>query len=813
LAGTIKGIVIDIGGNTAPLDKALQGVNKTSKDLQTELKQVEKLLKLDPTNTELLAQKQKLLADSVENTKGKLDTLKEAEKQVQQQIKEGKVSEEQYRALQREVVATEQKMQGLESQAKQTNAVLSKDDAVKNLKNIGLAAGATAVAAGAAFVAMGVSELENADKIQTTADIYGLTAERVQELTYVGTKLDVELDTITKAQSLLTKNMYLAKDGTGAQADAFNALGISIVDSNGNLRDGKTVMDETITALGKLPNETERDAVAMKLFGKSAMELNPLIKAGGDEIARLSEEARKSGAVLSNESIEGLDGFKDSADALKLSVQGLIGNALAGMLPQLQGLLNNLIELPKWIEKNKTLLEIIGIAIGTLTTAIIAYNIAAGWAAITTGIMTTATAAFGAVLAFVTSPITIIILAIGALIAVGVLLYKNWDTIKETCSVVWNFIVGIFNGVIDFVKNNWQALLLMIVNPFAGAFKLLYDNCEGFRNFIDNFVEGIKQAFANAWNSIVSFFTETIPKWIAAVIKWFDELPYNLGLAIGKMIGSIIQFGIDAWKWITTELPKIITGIIDWFKELPGKIWDTLVLIVTKIAEFQIKILNWIAENFPKIISSIIDFFKELPSKIWNAIMGIIDKLIELKDSMINWIVTELPNFINKFVEFMQQLPAKMLDIGKNIVTGIWNGITGMASWLWDKVTDFVSGIVDGVKGALGINSPSQVLADEVGKYMAQGIGVGFESEMGSVSTSMAKSIPTTKGDYATVASSTGSSSTSSSIASEILNGLYDLFEAMPQQAVDLNVDGTKFGRVLLPKLIAEKQRLGLSTL
>lgn len=79
----IKGITIDIGGNTAPLNKALSEVNKTSRNLQNELKQVDKLLKLDPKNTELLAQKQKLLSEQIESTKGKLDTLKEAEKQVQ----------------------------------------------------------------------------------------------------------------------------------------------------------------------------------------------------------------------------------------------------------------------------------------------------------------------------------------------------------------------------------------------------------------------------------------------------------------------------------------------------------------------------------------------------------------------------------------------------------------------------------------------------------------------------------------------------------------------------------------------------------
>ena len=110
MASNIKGINIEIGGNTVGLEKALSGVNKKSRDLQSELRQVEKLLKLDPKNTELLAQKQKLLSESVENAKNKLDNLKEAEKQVQKQFEKGEISEKQYRALQREIVKTGQEL-------------------------------------------------------------------------------------------------------------------------------------------------------------------------------------------------------------------------------------------------------------------------------------------------------------------------------------------------------------------------------------------------------------------------------------------------------------------------------------------------------------------------------------------------------------------------------------------------------------------------------------------------------------------------------------------------------------------------------
>lgn len=125
-ASTIKGITIEIGGDTTKLDKALSSVNKQSRDLQKELKEVEKGLKLDPKNTELLAQKQTLLKEAVAATSEKLDVLKSAEAQVQKQFENGEVSEEQYRALQREIIKTEADLKNLKTAAADSNATLEK---------------------------------------------------------------------------------------------------------------------------------------------------------------------------------------------------------------------------------------------------------------------------------------------------------------------------------------------------------------------------------------------------------------------------------------------------------------------------------------------------------------------------------------------------------------------------------------------------------------------------------------------------------------------------------------------------------------
>ena len=119
-SNTIKGLTVEIGGDTTKLGKALKEVEAKSRSLSKELGDINKLLKLDPGNTELLAQKQKVLGEAAEAAAKKLETLKEAEKQVQQQFERGDVSEEQLRALQREIVATENKMKGYQKAAQQT---------------------------------------------------------------------------------------------------------------------------------------------------------------------------------------------------------------------------------------------------------------------------------------------------------------------------------------------------------------------------------------------------------------------------------------------------------------------------------------------------------------------------------------------------------------------------------------------------------------------------------------------------------------------------------------------------------------------
>ena len=326
MATKIRGITIELGADTTGLDKALKDTNKEIKTTQNELKDVEKLLKLDPKNTELLRQKQELLGKQIGQTKDKLETLRKAEKEAEDQFKQGKISEDQYRAIKREVAETETNLRNLGKQADAANKKLSNVPETMNkiadkAKTAAQKTRGISLAAAGALTALGASVLNtvrNADDISTTSKKSGISTDRIQEYRYAADLIDVSADAIISANSKLKKNM--ASGGA-----AFDKLGVKVTDANGNLRDSSEVFDEVVLALSKIQNETERDTVAMEIFGKGADELAGLIDDGGASFRELAKEAHEAGAVLSQDSLNALNKTNDALDKLKAKGTAALG--------------------------------------------------------------------------------------------------------------------------------------------------------------------------------------------------------------------------------------------------------------------------------------------------------------------------------------------------------------------------------------------------------------------------------------------------------------------------------------------------------
>jgi len=191
---------------------------------------------------------------------------------------------------------------------------------------------------------------------------------------------------------------------------------------------------------------------------------------------------------------------------------------------------------------------------------------------------------------------------------------------------------------------------------------------------------------------------ETAGQLVLTIITKLAELPAQIGLAIADGITRIIEWGTQMQENAGTAITSLINKVVTTLKELPAKIWNTIITCVTKIAEWGVKMQEKAKSAIANVVTSIVNGFTSLPSK--------------------------------------------MAEIGTNIVQGIWNGINNAKDWILDKIKGFGDAVLDGLKSFFGIASPSKLMRDQVGVFLAQGIGVGFEKEMRNVSRTMQNSIP-----------------------------------------------------------------------
>ena len=326
-SGNIKGITIEFNGDTTKLDKALREVRNSTKGIDKELSQINKALKFNPKNTELLAQKQELLKQKIQQTEKSVKDLKNM--QAQMDAKGIDSSSEEYRALQREIITTESKLKHFQGELQKTAAQASKiyqvGDAFeatgKKIEGAGRAMAPLSRAAGVVAAGLGAVTYKAgtmADDLNTLSKQTGISTHDLQMYAAMADLVDVPVETLAKSQSKLKKSMLGASEG-GSQAKYFEQLGISVTDANGNLRDSNDVFQETIKALGQMENETERDAIAMAIFGKSANELNPLIEDAGATYEKVATIMAEHGLEpVSQEELDKANEFNDAIDTIKL---------------------------------------------------------------------------------------------------------------------------------------------------------------------------------------------------------------------------------------------------------------------------------------------------------------------------------------------------------------------------------------------------------------------------------------------------------------------------------------------------------------
>lgn len=581
MAGRIAGITIEIGGDTTKLQSSLKGVDRQLKNTQSALKDINKLLKLDPGNTELLRQKQKQLAESINLTKQRLAELKAAQSQVAEGTPE-------WDALQREIIATEQQLSGLEKEYRNFGSVAAQvvraagqkmEEFGNKVSGVGqklMPLSRTAAGIGAGLLGLGYKAVTAADDLNTLSQQTGLTTEEIQKMQYASDLVDVSFEDMSGALTKMKKNM------TG-HADTWEKLGISVTDVDGNMRSATDVFYESLDALSQIENETERDQVAMDLFGKSADQLAGIIDDGGQALKEYGDEAKNLGLIMEQDTIDSLNEMNDTLDKLKGNFKGSfaklgasVAKAFGPALEKASGLLETFAEKIRNLtpEQTEMIVKITGIVAAVAPLLVVGGKLIAGIGKIM-AFAPMLSGAFSALL----SPMGLIVAAIVAAVAAGVLLYKNWDKIKakaieikDKVAQAWQKMKASVSETVDNLKANalaaWENIKSGISNAVETAKTTAISAFENLKSKASSIFNSIKSTATSVWNNIKSTISNAMNTAKNAVSTAIEAIKSMFNFTVSIPHIPLPHFSISPSGWKLGDLLKGVIPTLDisWYK-------------------------------------------------------------------------------------------------------------------------------------------------------------------------------------------------------------------------------------------------------
>lgn len=669
LGSEMQKVTAKFSGNEKSMESLTAKSDVYNKQIETQKKKIEEIQKALANSTKEYGENDKKTKDwqiSLNKAEAELAKTEKSLRDTQQEMKDlGKESDD----TGNEIQEAGKKAKNSGDDAKKGESGWSKLGA--GLSKVGsfagkavMALGTSAVAAASGLAASSVSAASYADEMLTMSTVTGMSTENLQAYNYAAELVDVSMEDLTKSMAKNIKSMSNAAKGSKEYELAYQKLGVSVKNSDGSLRDSEKVYWEAIDALGKVSNETERDAIAMQLFGKSAQDLNPLIAQGSAGIKELTKEAKEMGAVMSDESLQSLGEFDDSIQRLKggaSAAKNAIGTALLPALKIISG---------------------------------------------------------------------------------------------EGVSMIGEFSKGINDANGDTAK--------------------------------------IGQVIGKTLGDIATKIAEHMPE----IVKTGMEIIMSLGKAIIDNLPTIIKAGIETLNALIDGLieaiPMLLDGAITLIMSLAEGLVQALPTMIPKLVEVILYIVETLINNIDKLIDAAIQIIIALADGIINSIPILIEKLPIIMIKITLALIKSLPKLLEigpKLFKTIWDMITKTdwLSIGKNILDGITKGLLDAVKNIGSTIKKVGDSIVGGFKSFFGIKSPSRLFRDQVGKYLADGIGLGFTDEMDKVTQDMTKAIPT---NFDTTINAGFNNPSLSPSGQFTANGeIYNV----------INIDGRNFASVITP--------------
>ena len=703
MAGRIKGITVEIGGDTTGLEKALKNVNSTIKNTQSQLKDVNRLLKLDPSNTELLSQKQRALKDAIGATKEKLDSLKTAQEQAKQQLENGDLGQDKYDALQREIIETEQELRRLQEEAAATSTALAKiDEAGKKMEAFGdsvTSAGQKIMPASMAVAGLGAAA------VKTAADFDSGMSKVAAISGATGDDLDALRD---KAREMGAKTKFSASEAASAM-EYMAMAGWKTEDMLGGI--------EGIMSLAAASGEdlaTTSDIVtdALTAFGLSAQDSGHF----ADILAAASSNANTNVRMMGETfkycaPIAGALGFsaEDVAEAIGLMANAGIKSTQAGTA--LRTIMNNL----------SGEVKITGAALGEVT---IATTNADGSMRDLSDILADCRGAFSQLSESERAQAAEALVGKNAMSGFLALMNAAPEDIEKLSTAIDNCdgtaaqmaetMQDNLAGQLTILKSQLEELAISFGEMLMPAIRAIVSKIQAFVDKLNGMSESQRKAILTiglivaALGPLLVIIGTLISK-VGIAMQGFVKLATGvkklgvavkagtgvfgkLGAALGGISGpvlaivAVVAVLIAAFKhlWDTNEeFRNAITGI-----------WEGIVSKIQAFCQGIVDRLNALGFDF----SSIVDVLKSLWGGLCQFFAPVFEAAFNVVSTVLGTVLDVITGLLDVFIGLFAGNWSQMWEGVKEIFSGIWDGITG----LFDTALNLLKSLAETVFGWFG---------------------------------------------------------------------------------------------------------------
>ena len=789
MANRIKGITVEIGGDTTKLQTALKGVNSSIRDTQSQLRDVEKLLKLDPGNTELLAQKHRLLGEAVAGTKEKLETLKTAAEQANTALANGEITQDQYDALQREIIETENNLRDLERQAGQSAVALQKIAATgEKLKTVGdniSSAGQKLLPVTAGVTALGTAAVSTAANFESSMSqvqaTMGITKDAMS--TVNGESVNT-MDTL----SALAKKMGSETAFSASEcAEALNYLALAGYDTQQmcdtlptvlNLAAASDMVTDAMSALGMGVDEA---GTMVDQMAKTASTTNTSVAQLGEGILTIGATAKtvKGGTaelntalgILANNGIKGAEGGTHLRNVI-LSLQNPTDKAAACMeqlgldvydsegnmrsLNDILGDLNTSMDGMTAAEKSNIIGQIFNKTDLSSVNALLA-NTGSTWDDLQQSIIDSGGAAqqmADTQLDNLQGQITILKSALeGLAISFGELLLP---AIKMIVGWVQKF-VDWLNGMDEGTKKvvTTIALLAAALGPVlivigkvvsaVGTIMTIVPKVAGVINTVKTAFAALNTTMlANPIFLIIAAITALVA---AFIYLWntnedFRQFWINLWENVKEVAiavwEAIKNFFSAAWEAISSTAQAVWNGIKDFFSGL----WEGIKTIFSTVVEVIKTIITTYFNIYKTIITTVLNAIKTVFTTVWNGIKTVVTTVVTAIQTFITTAWNAIKNTVTTVLNAIKTVITTVWNAIKSAVTTVVNAIKNVISTVWNGIKNTVSTVVNGIKNTVStvFNNIKSSISGTMGNIVSV-IKTGFNNAISFITSLPSKAL------------------------------------------------------------------------